>query len=77
MPVLAMAVALVDRRADRGGDAALLVRRRRPLVVPAEIFAGIAIAATALSVLSGFFGDPTAIVVAAPVLAATSSCASR
>ena len=48
-----------------------LVYRRRPLVVPAVVFAAIAIAATAISVLSGFFGDPTAIVVAAPVLAAT------
>ena len=49
----------------------LIVRRRRPLVVPAEIFAAVAIVATALSVLTGFFGDPTAIVIAAPVLAAT------
>jgi membrane protein XagC len=48
-----------------------LVYRRRPLVVPGVVFAAIAIAATAISVLSGFFGDPTAIVVAAPVLAAT------
>jgi hypothetical protein len=47
-----------------------LVYRRRQLVVPGLVFAAIAIAATALSVLSGFFGDPTAIVVAAPVLAA-------
>jgi hypothetical protein len=47
-----------------------LVYRRRPLVIPAVIFAAIAIAATAISVLSGFFGDPTPIVVAAPVLAA-------
>ena len=47
-----------------------LVYGRRPLVIPGVVFAAIAIAATALSVLSGFFGDPTAIVVAAPVLAA-------
>jgi hypothetical protein len=47
-----------------------IVYRRRPLVVPAVIFAAIAIAATAISILTGFFGDPTAIVVAAPVLAA-------
>jgi len=47
-----------------------LVYRRRPLVVPGAVFAVIAIAATALSVLSGFFGDPTAMAVAAPVLAA-------
>jgi hypothetical protein len=47
-----------------------MVYRRRPLVVPAVIFAVIAVAATAISILSGFFGDPAAIVVAAPVLAA-------
>jgi hypothetical protein len=47
-----------------------LAYRRRPLVIPAAIFAAIAIAATAISILSGFFGDPAAIVVAAPVLAA-------
>jgi hypothetical protein len=47
-----------------------MVYRRRPLVVPAVIFGAIAIAATAISVLSGFFGDPAAIVLAAPVLAA-------
>jgi hypothetical protein len=47
-----------------------LVYARRPLVIPGMVFAVIAIAATALSVLSGFFGDPTAIVVAAPILAA-------
>lgn len=48
-----------------------LMRRRRPLVVPAVVFAAAAIAATAISVSTGFFGDPAAIVVAAPVLAAT------
>jgi hypothetical protein len=47
-----------------------LVYRQRPLVVPGVVFAAIAIAATAISVLSGFFGDPTAIVVATPILAA-------
>jgi len=47
-----------------------LAYRRRPLVVPGVVFAAIAVAATAISVLSGLFGDPTAIVVAAPVLAA-------
>ena len=46
------------------------VRRRRPLVAPAMVFVAAAIAATAISVLSGFFGDPTALLVAAPVLAA-------
>jgi hypothetical protein len=48
-----------------------LVYRRRLLVVPAAVFVAVAIAATAISVLSGFFGDPTALVVCAPVLAAT------
>ncbi len=47
-----------------------LVHRRKPLVIPAVVFAAITIAATAISVLSGFFGDPAALVVAAPVLAA-------
>lgn len=47
------------------------VYRRRPLVTPAAVFVAAAIAATAICVASGFFGDPTAIVVAAPVLAAT------
>ena len=67
---LAMAVALVI-----GAPIAMvmlsLVHRRRPLIVPAGVFAGIAVAATAISTMSGLFGDPTAIVVAAPVLAAT------
>lgn len=48
-----------------------LVHRRQPLVVPALVFIAIAIGATAISLLSGFFGDPAAILVAAPVLAAT------
>jgi membrane protein XagC len=47
-----------------------LVYRRRLLVIPAVIFAAVAIAATAISILSGLFGDPAALVVAAPVLAA-------
>jgi hypothetical protein len=47
-----------------------VVYRRRPLVIPAAVFVATVIAATAICVLSGFFGDPTAIVVAAPVLAA-------
>jgi hypothetical protein len=46
------------------------VRRRQPLVVPPLVFVAAALAATAISVLSGLFGDPTAIIVAAPVLAA-------
>jgi len=47
-----------------------LVRRRRPLVIPAAVFVAAALAATAISVLLGLFGDPTAILVAAPALAA-------
>jgi membrane protein XagC len=46
------------------------VRRRRPLVVPALVFVAAAILAIAVSVSSGVFGDPAALVVAAPVLAA-------
>jgi hypothetical protein len=48
-----------------------LVYRRRPLVIPAAVFIATAIAATAICVGSGFFGDPTAMVLAAPALAAT------
>jgi hypothetical protein len=48
-----------------------MVYRRRPLVVPAAVFVAAAIAATAISIVSGFLGSPAALVVAAPVLAAT------
>jgi len=48
-----------------------LVYRRRPLLVPAAVFVAAVIAATAISIVSGFFGTPAALVVAAPVLAAT------
>jgi membrane protein XagC len=68
--VAAMAIALAA-----GAPAALymivLVRRRRPLVVPALVFVGAAIMAAAVCVLGGFFGDPAALIVAAPVLAAS------
>jgi membrane protein XagC len=47
-----------------------LVGRRRPLIIPALVFVATTITATLVSVAGGFFGDPTAIVVAAPVLAA-------
>jgi hypothetical protein len=47
-----------------------LVYRRRPLIMPAAVFIATAIAAALISVLSGFFGAPSAIIVAAPVLAA-------
>jgi hypothetical protein len=40
------------------------------MVAPALIFAATMIAATAMTVASGLFGDPTAIAVAVPVLAA-------
>jgi len=46
------------------------VARRRPLVAPALVFAAAVIAAAALTIASGLFGEPTAITVAAPVLAA-------
>jgi membrane protein XagC len=49
----------------------MLVYRRQPLIIPAVVFVAAAVAATAISVLSGFFGNPSAIVIAAPVLAAT------
>ena len=48
----------------------IMVRRRRPLVVSAMVFVAGVLSATAISVLSGLFGDPAAMVVAAPVLAA-------
>jgi len=48
-----------------------LVFRRRLLIAPALVFAAAVIGATAISVMSGLFGDPTALVVAAPVLAAS------
>jgi len=48
----------------------LLVRRRRPLVAPALVLTAAAIAATALCVITGIFGDPAAIVIVAPMLAA-------
>jgi membrane protein XagC len=48
----------------------MLVRRRQPLVIPAAVFVASAIAATAIAVWSGFFGAPSAMLVAAPVLAA-------
>jgi hypothetical protein len=66
---LAMAVALTIG-APLVPALLLLVRRRRPLVAPALVVAGAAIAATALCVMSGLFGDPAAIVVAAPTLSA-------
>jgi hypothetical protein len=46
------------------------VSRRRPLVAPALVFAVTMIAAAAMAVGTGLFGEPTAIAVAAPVLVA-------
>lgn len=46
------------------------VARRRPLVAPALVFVAAVIAAAALTIATGLFGEPTAIAVAAPVLAA-------
>jgi hypothetical protein len=50
--------------------ALVLARRRRPLVTPALVFVATTIAATAITVATGLFGDPTAVAAAAPVLAA-------
>jgi hypothetical protein len=44
--------------------------RRRPLVTPALVFAATMVTAAAVTVATGLFGDPSAIAVAAPVLAA-------
>jgi MFS family permease len=46
------------------------VHRRRPLVAPAAVMIAMAIAATSFAVATGFFGDPAALAVIAPVLAA-------
>lgn len=50
---------------------AAIVRRRRPLAVPALVFAAATVVASALGALSGAFGNPSALVVAAPILAAS------
>jgi hypothetical protein len=46
------------------------VHRRRPLVAPALVFAATVITATAVTIVSGLFGNPAAVTVAAPLLAA-------
>jgi hypothetical protein len=46
------------------------VFRRRPLIVPAFVLAATTVAAAALAVATGWFGDPVAITVAPAVLAA-------
>ena len=74
VPVLGACAAMVLALAV-GAPAAwvmlALVRRQRPLIVPALVFVAAAILATAISVVGGFFGDPTALVVAVPALAAS------
>jgi hypothetical protein len=50
--------------------ALIWVRRRRALVMPALVFAATMVTAGAIAVATGLFGDPTAVTVAAPVLAA-------
>ncbi|MGP0090651.1 MAG: hypothetical protein ACLPKB_11935 [Xanthobacteraceae bacterium] len=50
--------------------ATVWVRQRRPLVMPPLVFAAAAVAAAILAVATGLFGDPTAVTVAAPALAA-------
>jgi hypothetical protein len=66
---LAVALALVI-----GAPAAFAttawVYRRRPLVAPAMVLAAAAVTAAVLTVASGLFGEPTPVLVAAPVLAA-------
>jgi hypothetical protein len=46
------------------------VIRRRPLIAPPLVFAATLITATAITGATGLFGDPTALAVGAPVLAA-------
>ena len=46
------------------------IHRRRPLVDPALVFVATMITATVISVSTGVFGDPAALTVAAPALAA-------
>ncbi len=48
----------------------LSIRHRRLLVIPALVFIAAILAAAAVTVAAGLFGDPTALAVAAPVLAA-------
>ncbi len=46
------------------------IRRRQPLVAPAIVLAAATVTAAAISVATGWFGDPAAVAVAAPVLSA-------
>lgn len=66
---LAMAVVLL-LAAPLAPVAISWVSLRRPLVVPAAVFAVTVVVAAAMTVGTGFFGDPAALAVAAPILAA-------
>jgi hypothetical protein len=66
---LAMAAALV-LAAPLAPVAVGWVFRRRPLVAPAAVFAVTVVAAAGMTVGTGFFGDPAALAVAGPILAA-------
>jgi hypothetical protein len=46
------------------------IRERLPLAVPPLVFAGAIVAAAALTVATGFFGSPSPLAAAAPILAA-------
>lgn len=50
--------------------AAYHVRRRAPLFLPLVVLAATAVTAAAISVGTGWFGDPAAVAVAAPILSA-------
>jgi hypothetical protein len=51
--------------------ALVLIRRRRPLVMPALVLTAGTIVAVMMSVATGVFGSPVAVTIVAPVLAAT------
>ncbi len=67
---IAMAIVLV-LGAPVAAVALSWVRRRRPLIAPALVFAAAVVAAAIISVASGMFGDPAVAAVAAPILGAT------
>jgi membrane protein XagC len=66
---LAVALALI-LAAPAVPAAVAFVHRRRPLVAPAAVLAAMAIAAAAIAIATGRFGDPSAVIVAGPILAA-------
>ena len=73
LPALDTSVAIVIALA-LGAPAAVvalgMVHRRRPLIMPALVFAATILTAAAITVATGLVGDPSAIAVAAPVLTA-------